>query len=347
VHAQPASSGRTRIRVRREGRFRRRRFTAVALPTLAIAAAAGVGLAGAADPPLDTRIDSAQSDADQLEQRASAQAARLGELEQQAREAGAQEMVLNARIESAVARSRQLASELTTAEAELDAVRARYKSAVAELADRLVEIYKGTEPDSITVLLQSEGFDDFQTRAEYLSALHDADAGLADRVEQLRDEEASRYHAIADLKAEIDQQASQLESDRAEFASVQAEAENRASELADVRASTRSELSVVQTRIAELEQERAEQEAAAAAEAAPAFSGGPYAIPTYIVMCESGGNYSALNSSSGAGGAYQILPSTWRAYGGRGLPHQGSKAEQDRIAAMIWADSGPNAWSCA
>ena len=58
-------------------------------------------------------------------------------------------------------------------------------------------------------------------------------------------------------------------------------------------------------------------------------------------MCESGGNYRALNPSSGAGGAYQILPSTWRAYGGSGLPHQASKAEQDRIAAMIWADSGP------
>ena len=78
-----------------------------------------------------------------------------------------------------------------------------------------------------------------------------------------------------------------------------------------------------------------------------AYLGGPYSIPTYIVMCESGGNYRALNPSSGAGGAYQIIPSTWRAYGGSGLPHQASKAEQDRIAAMIWADVGAGAWSCA
>jgi muramidase (phage lysozyme) len=74
--------------------------------------------------------------------------------------------------------------------------------------------------------------------------------------------------------------------------------------------------------------------------------GGPYAIPTYIVMCESGGNYSALNPSSGAGGAYQIIPSTWAAYGGEGTPHTASKAEQDAIAAQIWADSGPSAWVC-
>jgi peptidoglycan hydrolase CwlO-like protein len=354
VQPKTASSGRSRIRVRGESRFRRRRLIAIGVPTLAIAAAAGGGLAGAADPSLDTRIDSANSDADQLEQRAATQAARLGELDQQARAAGAQEMVLAARIETAVAQSRELASQLTAAEAELEAARERFKTALSELADRLVEIYKEADPDSITLLLQSDGFDDLQTRAEYLGALHDADVSLADRVQRLRDERAAQYHAVADLKAQIDQQATQLDADRAAFAATAAETRAAASELADARAATGSELSAVQSRIDELEQERAEREAAEreaaeqqASEGAPAFSGGPYAIPTYIVMCESGGNYSALNESSGAGGAYQILPSTWRAYGGQGLPHQASKAEQDRIAAMIWADSGPSAWSCA
>ena len=74
--------------------------------------------------------------------------------------------------------------------------------------------------------------------------------------------------------------------------------------------------------------------------------GGPYSIPTYIVMCESGGDYGAVNSSSGAGGAYQILPSTWELYGGEGEPQNAPKAEQDRIAAEIWADSGSSAWVC-
>ena len=57
-------------------------------------------------------------------------------------------------------------------------------------------------------------------------------------------------------------------------------------------------------------------------------------------MCESGGDYGAVNPSSGAGGAYQILPSTWELYGGQGEPQDAPKAEQDRIAAEIWADSG-------
>jgi hypothetical protein len=79
---------------------------------------------------------------------------------------------------------------------------------------------------------------------------------------------------------------------------------------------------------------------------APARTGGQYAIPSSIVMCESGGDYGAVNQKSGAGGAYQILPSTWRAYGGSGSPQNASPAEQDRIAAKVWRGQGRGAWVC-
>jgi muramidase (phage lysozyme) len=72
-----------------------------------------------------------------------------------------------------------------------------------------------------------------------------------------------------------------------------------------------------------------------------------FSIPTYIVMCESGGNYRAVNSSTGAGGAYQIMPSTWHAYGGKGMPQNGSKQEQDAIALKIYKSQGSSPWSCA
>jgi peptidoglycan hydrolase-like protein with peptidoglycan-binding domain len=75
-------------------------------------------------------------------------------------------------------------------------------------------------------------------------------------------------------------------------------------------------------------------------------STGGYTIPSGIVQCESGGNYGAVNASSGAGGAYQIMPSTWAAYGGQGLPQDAPKSEQDAIAAKIYANQGPSAWTC-
>ena len=86
--------------------------------------------------------------------------------------------------------------------------------------------------------------------------------------------------------------------------------------------------------------------AGAGAGASAGSSTGGYTIPSGIVQCESGGNYSAVNPSSGAGGAYQILPSTWSAYGGQGSPQTAPKAEQDRIAAEIYARQGASAWTC-
>jgi len=83
-----------------------------------------------------------------------------------------------------------------------------------------------------------------------------------------------------------------------------------------------------------------------AAAASNSNSTGHYSIPASIVMCESGGNYRAVNPSTGAGGAYQILPSTWASYGGTGLPQDAPPAQQDAIAAKIYATDGRGAWSC-
>jgi hypothetical protein len=80
--------------------------------------------------------------------------------------------------------------------------------------------------------------------------------------------------------------------------------------------------------------------------ASSSSSTGHYSIPASIVMCESGGNYRAVNPSTGAGGAYQILPSTWASYGGTGLPQDAPPAQQDAIAAKIYATDGRGAWSC-
>ncbi len=74
-------------------------------------------------------------------------------------------------------------------------------------------------------------------------------------------------------------------------------------------------------------------------------SSGGYSIPSYIVECESGGDYSARNPS-GAGGAYQMMPGTFQAYGGSGDPASASKAEQDRVASRIYEAEGSSPWTC-
>jgi peptidoglycan hydrolase CwlO-like protein len=311
---------------------RRRRIVTGAVCATAIVGGMGLNLAGAADPSLKERIESARSDAGQLNDRISSQGARIAELTEEARQAGARAMELNAEVERAEDRSRQLTTQLIDAERRLDQARAEYGVAVDTLEKRLVTIYKSEAPDYVDVLLSSDGFDDLSTRSDYLQALHDADMRIAERVDSLRDEVAGQYHEIADLKREVEAEAARLDAARADFEESVVAAEQGIAAVAAARSETQSDLSSVEGQIAE---------------AAPLYAGGPYAIPTYIVMCESGGNYRALNPSTMAGGAYQIIPSTWHAYGGGGYAHQAPKAEQDRIAAAIWRDSGPSAWSCA
>jgi hypothetical protein len=74
----------------------------------------------------------------------------------------------------------------------------------------------------------------------------------------------------------------------------------------------------------------------------PQYTGGRYAIPASIVQCESRGDYNAVNPSSGAYGAYQVMPSTAAAYG----CDLSTPGGQDACAAEIWAKQGRGAWSC-
>jgi septal ring factor EnvC (AmiA/AmiB activator) len=323
---------------------------------VAVIVALGVGLAGAKDPSLSDKINAARSDAGQLSNRVNAQTAQIASLTTQAHQAGARAMELNAQVQNAETRSHLLATQLDTAERDLEQLRGQYADAVKQLDKRLVAIYESDTPDYVTVLLDSNGYDDLSTRADYLQALHSADLRVADKVASLRDEVAGHVHQVADLKQQSDAEAQQLTSAKSSFEASEQAANQSAGAVAQARAGTQASLSDAQGQVTSLEQQQAEQQlqqqqqqqsSSGSSSGSAAYLGGSYSIPTYIVMCESGGNYHALNSSSGAGGAYQILPSTWRAYGGQGAPQDAPKAEQDRIAAEIWADSGPSAWSCA
>ena len=60
---------------------------------------------------------------------------------------------------------------------------------------------------------------------------------------------------------------------------------------------------------------------------------------------DSSGGYSAVNSSSSAGGAYQALPSTWDGYAGYARAEQAPPAIQDQWAREAIAASGTRPWA--
>jgi hypothetical protein len=73
-----------------------------------------------------------------------------------------------------------------------------------------------------------------------------------------------------------------------------------------------------------------------------------WTIPHAIVQCESGGQNLPPNRA-GASGYYQIMPATWKLFGGSGrAAYLASKSEQDAMASRIWdAGAGASNWVCA
>jgi nucleoid-associated protein YgaU len=74
-------------------------------------------------------------------------------------------------------------------------------------------------------------------------------------------------------------------------------------------------------------------------------AGAPGSFQACVIARESGGNPQAVNPSSGAGGLYQFLPSTWAALGHSGLPENASVAEQNQAFQQAYAQSGTSPWA--
>jgi hypothetical protein len=71
----------------------------------------------------------------------------------------------------------------------------------------------------------------------------------------------------------------------------------------------------------------------------------PGSFQSCVIQRESSGNPRAVNPSSGAGGLYGFLPSTWHGLGFSGLPENASVAEQNDAFAKEYAQSGTSAWA--
>lgn len=323
---------------------------AAALPLLAAFLLAGAVAQAQDVDSLRARVERAQGEASALAAEIRSTQEQLAAAEAEAADASARERRLAGLLAEGQERAAELAAAVERTERRLAAEKRRLRRARRALAQRLVAIYTGGSPSTAGVVLASGDFDELALRAEYLERIEQSDSELAGRVEGVRDAVRRDLERVAELERRVREHNARLAAARAEIGAVRAAAEEAAARLGSLEAARADALARLKAKIGGWVEDIEEAEAAsraAAEETVGRWLGGPFSIPTYVVMCESGGNYGALNPSSGAGGAYQILPSTWESYGGRGAPHEAPKAEQDRIAAEIWADSGGSAWVCA
>lgn len=332
----------------------RRNLLATAAALLFLALSAGVlalaPRAGATDAEaLEGKLAGAREEASALSDELRESRVRIAGAESEATAAEAREARLTGLLAEGEERSAVLGREVERTRERLAEEQARLRRARAVLAARVVAIYESGTPDTASILLGASDYDELVARTHYASLIAESDVRLAERVGEVRDAVRGEVSRVVELEQRAVEHEERLAAARSEVGAVREAARDSAAQLAALSTSRADSLADLRAGIdewvAELEAAHA-SEAEAEAEVGR-WLGGPYSIPTYIVMCESGGDYGALNPSSGAGGAYQIIPSTWELYGGKGEPQNAPKAEQDRIAAEIWADSGGSAWVCA
>jgi peptidoglycan hydrolase CwlO-like protein len=285
------------------------------------------------------------------EQQLSGAVARLGDLLSRTEHdiAVVQGRLTEVEADLATARAKLAATraELATQRAKLARLRRRLAEDRNDLAAQLVADYKHTDPDLVSLVVGADNFADLVERVELVKRLQERNGEILARVHAARDETDRTTDRLAELETEQQETAAAVERRRNALATMRAGLAQRQATLTRVRAARAQALAG--TRAGRAAAESALNKLIAEREAAArATSGGPWAIPWPIVQCESGGQNLPPNSA-GASGYYQMLPSTWRGLGGS-TPHayQASKAEQDRLAARLWAGgAGAHNWVCA
>ena len=314
------------------------------LAALVVAAPAG----GQSEGTLRDRIGSGKAQ----ERSLASSAARLGQLE---RKVSREVAVLEGRLaeaqtelNTADAKLAYTAGRLVEARKRVNRLRERLSDVRFKLAGLLRERYMGDRPDFVTVVLHADGFPQLLETLSFVRRVERADTRLLGIVRSARgdaDRERTRYGRLAERR---EREAIAVRARRDALAGITAGLRERREFLRRAHAARVAALGRARTGRHRAERELKRLLAARARAASSAGPGGPWAIPWPIVQCESGGQNVPPNSA-GASGYYQFMQDTWKGLGGS-TPHayQASKAEQDRLAARLWAGgAGAHNWVCA
>ncbi|HUO74635.1 MAG TPA: transglycosylase family protein [Solirubrobacteraceae bacterium] len=265
----------------------------------------------------------------------------------------AQDRAALAKAQVALAKERALVAML----------RGRLARARMLLSRQLVSSYEGDRPDLVTVVLDANGFTDLLEKLDFLHRAEQQQQTIISVTRAAKAQADSAAKQLARLEAS-DREMTQAATVHAQaLAGMNALLQSRQAALAQARAAQQAALAASRATANRLQSQinrlKAEQAAAAAARAAasatiPTAAGpalgpsGGWVIPYAIVLCESGGQNLPPNSA-GASGYYQIIPSTWKLFGGTGpAAYLASKSEQDAVASRIWnGGAGASNWVCA
>jgi septal ring factor EnvC (AmiA/AmiB activator) len=336
----------------------------VLLSAVALWAALPLGAGAQSEGDLRDQIDKSKGQEDEL----AADADTFGRLE---RKLGAQIAVLQTKLDGVQAELDGKMAQLAKTRRELYRQRRRHAGLLVRLstsrnvlAQRLSELYRQGDTDTVTFLLGASNFTDLIDRSEFLGRVNRQDTRVLIRVGDARDDARESAGRLRKLTGKRRKAANLVRDRRDAMATMRSALAARQASFTEAKNARLAALSATRSKRKKLEGEldKILEEQRRAANAAPPPSilpadpgnslgpSGGWAIPWAIVQCESGGKNFPPNWAT-ASGYYQIITSTWELYGGTEFAPQAymaSKREQDIVASRIWnGGAGIGNWDCA
>jgi murein DD-endopeptidase MepM/ murein hydrolase activator NlpD len=217
---------------------------ALVVAMLAVIAIAGVDHAGAQD--LQSELDQREAELSQERDRKGVLSSELAEYNAQVDQLAGEVATLRNREAIVVAELRQVQSRLNQEKHKLEVYRSQLRRSLNVLRKRLVGIYRSGQADFMTVMLESDGFDDLLSRYEYLRRIEEQDSSIVSRVRDLRNGTIVTVEKVTDDRNEI-------ESKKAELVRTRTQLEAREAELAAARDTKAAALDEVTSNIDHLE----------------------------------------------------------------------------------------------
>lgn len=335
------------------------------LRTLAISAGVvlallGSGLTARSAGDLQSSIAAKHSAADTLRSAIADETARIQATSSGLQDARARLAAVQSNLSAREAQLRGVQTQLLAAREHLLALENRLQQAAKVLSANLVANYESSNPDVVTVILESHGFNDLLERVSFMQRVGRQDAVIVRDTKTARAAVSRQANSLADLETRDRHLTDQVLAQRNQVAAIQAALLNRQIAQLRSRANTNAQLGSVNAQLKSLEARAAREAAAAAAAAraqAPAVGG--IAVNTGGMAQPPAGAPAAIGQVMAAGNAIATLPYVWG--GGHGSFHDsgydcsGSVSYALAAAGLLsspldstgfesWGDAGPGRW---
>jgi len=335
-----------------------RSLTACAAAAAVTAALLGSGLTASSSGDLQGQIASNQSAADALKSAIAAETARIQATSNGLADAQQRLSVIQGTLAAREAELIRVQNRLMAARNHLVELENRLQQSSRALATNLVASYESSQPDVVTVILESHGFSDLLEKMSFMSRVGHQDATIVGNTRAARKAVAAQANSLASIEARDRALTDQVLAQRNQVAALQGALLNQKIAELGSRASTASRLDQVNSKLKSLEAQAAAQ-AAAAAKAAQSMVVGGIATNAGGMVQPPPGAPAAIGQVMAAGNAIATLPYIWGgghgSFQANGYDCSGSVSYALAAAGLLsspldstgfesWGDPGPGRW---